>query len=281
MKTNEIITNQIIENLETAGEWVKDWQDLHNVNLISKRGYTGVNTLLLAQSRAKNGFTSPTWATYKQVTTKGGTVKKGSKSTMIIFCKSITYKKDVKDESEKGRTSFMLRYYRVFNLDQTEGVKVDKVELQGEGNEVIKQPADLIADYLKRETIKLLKGTGNRASYNPSTDTIAMPNFKAFDNSDSYYKVCFHEITHSTGHQSRLNRFDNQANHNDRQGYSREELTAELGSLFLSAHVGIKQNIKNSQAYIKNWIKALKNDPQMIITASSKAQKALNYITNK
>ena len=281
MKTNEIITNQIIENLETAGEWVKNWQDLHNVNLISKRGYTGVNTLLLAQSRAKNGFTSPTWATYKQVTTKGGTVKKGSKSTMIIFCKSITYKKDVKDESEKGRTSFMLRYYRVFNLDQTEGVKVDKVELQGEGNETIKQPADLIADYLKRESIELLEGLGNRASYNPAKDVINMPSFKAFDTSDNYYKVLFHESTHSTGHKNRLNRFDGQSIHNNKQEYSREELTAELGSLFLSAHVGIKQNIENSQAYIKGWIKALKNDPQMVITASSKAQKAFDYITNK
>jgi antirestriction protein ArdC len=282
MKVNEIITDQIIENLEKSGKWVKNWQSFNNLNIISNKEYRGINTLLLAMSREENAYKSNYWLTYKQAEQLKGNIKKGSKSTLVIFYTNLnpkTEKIDGKKMIDSNSPTFALRYYKVFNLDQTEGI--DKpTKLIGEKNEDIPKALKLSHGYMKKQGITYNTGK-DRASYSPLLDEINMPNLKQFKSSDSYYKTLFHEITHSTGHKTRLDRLQEGVSlNNDKEEYSKEELVAELGSLFLNSHVGLDINIRNSSAYIKGWCKALKNDSQMIISASSKAQKAYDYIIN-
>jgi antirestriction protein ArdC len=174
--------------------------------------------------------------------------------------------------------TFALRYYKVFNLDLTENVVIDN-KLIGEDNKIIPSAYNLAFSFLKRVNIKL-NSWKSQACYYPKSDKIDMPDLKQFDSSDNYYKTLFHEITHSTGIEKRLNRYETGELLNEsKEDYSKEELVAELGSLFLSSHSGLDVNIKNSSAYIRGWCKALKDDHQLIISASSKAQKAFDYIT--
>lgn len=312
LKVNQIITEQIINNLQKSGQWVKSWESLENVNLVSKKAYTGINTLLLAMSREQHGYNSNYWLTYNQVlsladckscgkkyqdsaTTKkccnnpdaSCHVKQGSKSTMIIFYSQFDIKNTEKEldtlkNKEKAGTTqatFVLRYYRVFNLDQVDGGdELKKPELIGEHNEEKINAYNLAFNYIKREKIEYTSFS-NHACYIPSEDAIKMPDLKQFKSSDSYYKTLFHEITHSTGHEKRLDRFDGVTSTEfGSESYSKEELVAELGSLFLSSYAGLDVDIKNSSAYINGWCKALKNDPQLIISASSKAQKAFDIV---
>lgn len=271
MRVNEIITNQIIENLETSGTWIKTWRDLTNYNIDRpNKAYTGINRLLIAQSKSKNNFNSNIWLTFKQIAKRNATIKTDQKknSTIITFCKTI------EDDLDEKNSYFMLRYYRIYNIDQLDNI--EKPEAETNNNKKIDTIETTLKNYLDREQIKLFKHD-NRAYYVPSEDCINMPDIKQFFNSIEYYQTLAHEITHSTGHKKRLDRdlmTANFASHN----YSKEELVAELGALFTLAHHKLDTNIKNSSAYIKNWLKVLKNDPQFIISASSKAEKAFNYI---
>jgi len=280
MKVNEIITQEVIKNLEKSGKWFKNWQDLYNFNIDTpKRGYTGINTLLLAMSRAEQGFQSPIWLTYNQINKKGGTIKEdqSKKYTKVIFCKTFKTEKKKATTKTNPKGGFMMRYYRLYNLDQINGIEFD-LDLIGKDNKELTKPSEIARKYIKREGITLNDGIGSVASYSPLTDTISMPDFNTFNTSEDYYRVLFHEIIHSTGNKTRLNRNEDKTNFNSKIDYSKEELVAELGSLFLSGHAEIEPSIKNSSAYIRGWIKVLKNDPQMIITASSKAQKAFELV---
>ena len=280
MKVNEIITNQIVENLEKSGKWIKSWQSLTNINADSKKQYRGINTLLLAMAREKHGFKSNYWLTYKQAEKLKGNIKKGSKGTIIIFYKKLEPKTKIIDNKkmiDSNSPTMALRYYKVFNLDQAENIEIND-QLIGENNQDIPKAYNVAFNYLNKHEITV-SNWHDSACYIPKLDKIEMPDLKQFSSSDSYYKTFFHEIVHSTGIEKRLNRYSNdQSKLNDLEGHSKEELIAELGSLFLNSYVGLDINIKNSSAYIKGWIKALKNDSQMVISASSKAQKAFEYI---
>ena len=148
-----------------------------------------------------------------------------------------------------------------------------------DGAEAIEEAQEIIYGYLERENVKLLHQEGDRAFYRPSTDEVVLPIRKQFMSTAEYYSTVFHELTHSTGHASRLNRLT-QAAFFGSEDYSKEELVAEIGAAALVNHVGLEtsNSLRNNVAYIQNWLRVLKDDKRFIVSASGKAEKAVNLI---
>ena len=277
MKVQDIVTQKIIEQLEKGVvPWQKPWQGAGSPkNLMTKKPYRGVNVFLLGMV----GYESEWWLTFKQVKKLGGSVKAGSKSTLIVFWN--VYEKEVID-SETGerelRKRWTLRYYNVFNVEQTTGLEYPKPEPR-EFNP-IEEAEKILAGYKGRPEVVV--GV-DRAYYSPVEDKIGIPRKENFKSDEGYYSTRFHEDAHSTGHKSRLARKEVvEANYFGSEDYSKEELVAELTASMLSAKAGIvDKTIQNSASYIQSWLKALKNDTSLIVSASSKAQKAVDYILGK
>lgn len=266
----EIITNQILAELERGQvPWRKPWRTLPPANLISKRPYRGINVFLLGFA----GYGSQYWLTFNQAKQLGGNVRRGEHGSKIVFWKFDTYETETADGETEERKFAFLRYYTVFNLEQTEGLKA-LLELP---------PAFPI-----ESAESIVRGMPNppafdqdsRAAYIPSRDVVAMPSRTAFDSQEEYYGTLFHELTHATGHAKRLARegFDAPQQFGT-DSYSKEELIAEMGSAMLCGVAGIEQNtLGNSAAYLRTWIARLKADSKLVITAASAAQKAADYI---
>ncbi|RNC64796.1 MAG: DUF1738 domain-containing protein [Desulfuromonadales bacterium] len=281
-KVYDVINSRIMELLEQGTvPWRKPWNAESNMpkNLISKKDYRGVNVFLLSCMP----YSSTYWLTFKQVQDRGGYVRKGEKSTPVVFWKWIDKKDaDIQDDEitgTKGKVP-LLRYYSVFNLEQVEGIKAP------EPKEVIKefnpiQKADeLIADMPLRPEIR---HGGNRAYYSPSNDYIQLPHQHTFQSPEEYYSTAFHELAHATGHSSRVGRKSIlEPSYFGSHEYSKEELVAEMGAAFLCGHSGIEnRTIENSAAYINGWLRKLKEDKTLLIHAAAQAQKASDYILNR
>lgn len=266
----EIITSRIVEELEKGVvPWRKPWRTLPPVNLISKKPYRGINVFLLALQ----GYGSQYWLTFNQAKQLGGNVRKGEHGTKIVFWKFGTYETETGDGDTEERKSAFLRYYTVFNLEQTEGLKA-----------LLALPPAFFIESAE----EIVKGMPNppefkqdfQAAYIPSRDVVMMPSRTAFESQAEYYSTLFHELTHSTGHAKRLARegFDTPQKFAS-ESYSREELIAEMGSAMLCGVAGIEQStLANSAAYLKTWIARLKADTKLVIFAASAAQKAADYI---
>lgn len=227
------------------------------------------------------------WLTFKQVQEVGGKIKKGAKGRPVVFFKPLEVEdKEHTDEdgNPKKKTIPILKYYTVFKLDQTEGVnqkyhnKTTEETPEPEKNKTAEEIKD---DYLKHYGIKLNHVAGDRAYYSPMLDCVVLPKREQFKGSTEYYETLFHELTHSTGHESRLNRLKGVAAFGD-EVYSTEELVAEIGAASILATLGMSNDktLNNSAAYIQSWLKALKNDKKMIVVASARAEKALDMILN-
>jgi len=272
-KVYEIITEKIVEMLE-AGEvpWHKPWVTDHPKNLVSKKDYRGINVFLLASQN----YASPYWVSYKQAKQLGGNVKKGEKSTMVVFWKM----QEVEDKATgEPKTIPILRYYRVFNVLQCEGIDERKIPMADPNPDF--QPLEAceatIEAMQKRPDIRHEE---SKAYYHPIKDFVNMPKPESFQKEEFYYSVMFHELGHATGHKSRLDRktIKEHAPFGS-ETYSKEELVAEMTAAYLCGHHGIEmETIGNSAAYIKSWLKALKNDVKMVVLAAAQAQKAADYI---
>lgn len=281
----EIVTNKIMEMLSEGHiPWKKPWKSTGGPrNLVSKRHYNGINQFLLNCSP----YSSPFWLTYKQCSDKGGHIRKGERSSIVCFWKWIntTSNTPTSEESEQGTSSAikkipLLRYYQVFNLDQTEGITHPTPVTIINPFSPIERAEQIVEGMQNRPDIN---HKGNQASYSPALDRVTMPPREDFTSSEGYYGCLFHEISHSTGHISRLGRKGiTEPSHFGSHNYSQEELVAEFSSSMLCAHAGIEQQtITNSAAYIQNWLIALKNDKKLAIIAASQATKAANYIIGK
>lgn len=280
MNVYEIITQRIVERLE-QGEipWKKSWnaQTQAPRNLISGKLYSGINTFILLSAR----YQSPYWLTFKQATEKGGSVRKGEKGYPVVF-----WKIDKKADEETGeeKTVPILRYYTVFNVAQIDGLEnVPATEIHStseDGAEAIDAAEWIVAQMPNRPQIS---HGHTRACYSPSWDRVEMPVSIAFNGPAEYYSTLFHELAHSTGHESRLNRHQSIKNHSfGSNDYSKEELVAEFSSAFLCAEAGISPAvIENQTAYIQGWLKALKNDSKLLINAAAQAQKAADWIMGR
>ena len=218
------------------------------------------------------------WLTWNTITELGGKVKKGEKSRQIVFFKK--YEKETGEIDENGEpiteSRFALRYYNVWHISQTEGIK-DK----GQKTTISADAETLIKNYTTKENIKTNFG-GYEAFYNPKKDEIQLPNIEDFKSTADYYGAYFHEIIHSTGHKSRLDRIKKVASFGSND-YGKEELIAEIGSATLLniCELETKKSFKNSAAYLQSWIKAIKAEPKIIVTACGQAQKAVDYILGK
>lgn len=274
MKVYEIITNRILEKLESGViPWHKPWAGGESPkNLITKKEYRGINTFMLSCS----GFSSPFWATYKQIVELGGQVNKGEKGWPVVFWKFI----EKQDEDGDARQIPFMRYYTVFNVEQTVGIdeaKIPSLAIKYNKLEAIEICDKIVKSMPKRPKINHAEP---RAYYSPVEDYVNMPKKETFEASEAYYSTLFHELTHSTGHERRLNR--KILNGHGSELYSKEELVAEMGAAFLCGYCQIENKvIDNSASYIKSWLSRLKNDKQMVIQAAGQAQKATDFILNK
>jgi len=221
----------------------------------------------------------PYWLTYKQAVALGGFVKKGEKSSVVVFWKMLDSKTE-KDSKGVPKKVPMLWQYNVFNLDQTEGIEAPKEDEKLEFTP-IEQADKIVTGYTFRDGPAVLE-QGQQACYSPTQDTIYMPAKETFVGIPNYYSTIFHEMTHSTGHKKRLNRI--QEDHCfDSDSYSKEELVAEIGASFLMAETGIEvdDSQKQSEAYIAGWLKKLNSDKKFVVVAAGKAQHAVDLIMNR
>lgn len=268
------VTDSIVASLEealangTVPSWVKPWADLGAYrNAFSNHVYRGINTLILAFSP----FKDVRWATFNQIRANGGKVKKGSKGTQIILWRRVEDKK-AKQEG-KTKTFMMMRTFTVFNVEQTEGLKLkEQPKLDP------KERNEIIDAAIRKTGVSITEG--GMAAYSPTLDRVEMPAFSHFKDSDGYYSTMMHELTHWTGHKDRLNR--ELSTRFGSQAYAAEELVAELGSSFLCRDLGVNGSInENTVAYIASWIKVLKSDVKAIFKAATLAEAAAKYIKEK
>jgi antirestriction protein ArdC len=274
MKTNvyDIITERIVSLIEAGTcPWRRPWNRMHAFpqNYATHRQYNGINLFLLSVI----GPEVPHYLTFKQVTDLGGTVKAGAKGMPIVYWKLL--KSEERDAKGDPKMVPLLRYYTVFNAGQIDGIEFPKVESRtGSTFEPSAEAERIVSGWTSGPNVE---HGFSRACYCLATDEVQMPSRTSFDSAEGYYATLFHELGHSTGHESRLARkfgtsFGSEA-------YSREELVAEMTSAFLCAHCGIDNSTTAQQAaYLAGWVKALKGDPKLVVTAAAQAQKAANLI---
>ena len=281
MTVYEIVTSKIIECLnQGVVVWQKDWLSIPYSNYCTKKAYQGINRLLLfAQSIIqKKDFKSPYWLTWNQIKKLKASVLKGEKASIVIHYDSKIIEEEIINlDNEKKITEkkiSFIKYYNVFNYEQTSGIP----EIKLNENEYKKACEEILNNMIEKPVIRY----GINPAYNPIGDFIIMPSINYFKSSNAYYSTIFHELIHWTGHKSRLARFNSEPLKFGSDIYSKEELIAELGSSFLCQITGIGKEIINNQAsYIKGWLEVLNNDKRLIVTASSMAQKGVDYILLK
>jgi len=265
-----VVTGQIVNLLEQGiVPWRRPWNGCGPVSYQSNQQYQGLNVFLL-QSQYK----SPYWMTFRQAQRLGGSIKAGEHGRYIVFTDSYMKKtEDDKGNSIKVPVRF-LRYYTVFNWEQTKGIP-EKQPVENENHQIISAQELLIRQAPRIET-------ADRAYYVHSRDTIGLSPLEKFDSSVDYYSTAFHELTHWSGSSLRLNREGIRNGYFGTQVYSQEELIAEMGSAYLCqiAQIDTIETIQNSAAYIASWLSHLKNNPKWIVQASSKAREAVEYLLN-
>ena len=282
----QIITDRIVAELEQGLiPWQKPWSGVQGaISHTTGKRYSLLNQMLL-------GCRSGEFVTFKEAQREGGYVKKGEKASMIVFWKFMESAKRDDDgnvvHGADGKPVMesvpFLRYYNVFHIDQCEGIKPRFAEDTTPGETLSPDDAadQIVEDYIHRSGVKLFIQHGDRAFYSPVTDSVTVPELAQYNCVAEYYSTLFHELTHSTGHASRLNRLSKVASFGS-ESYSKEELIAELGAAFLVNHVGLETtgSFRNSAGYIQSWLKALKNDKRLIVSAAGKADKAVAMILN-
>lgn len=265
-KIYEMVTEQIIEKLEQGTiPWQKPFLNSSAVNWKTQKEYRGINTLLLSAGE---------YATFNQIKEAGGKVKKGEKSSIVVFWKMLDIEnKDTGIEEQIP----MLRYYRVFKVgEQTENIE-PKRKTESFSHNSIETAEAIIKNFKNKPKITF---ADEGAYYQPTLDFVNVPPKSSFPKIHDYYSVIFHELVHSTGHEKRLNRegiakFDKFGS----VKYSKEELIAEIGASMLCGVAGIEdRTLDNSASYIKSWLSALNNDNTLIIKASQQAQKASDFM---
>lgn len=271
MNVYEIITKKILEQLEKGTiPWKQPYKTYGMPkNFATKKNYRGVNTILLWSQNYESNY----WLTYKQAGDLKGNIRKGEKGTPVVYWNWM--EKDDLGTGETERIPFV-RYYTVFNLEQTEGIAFSEGSKKTFFN-----PVAACENIVRNMPHKPKIDFGSRyACYRPKTDTILMPLGNSFIKPAEYYSTLFHELAHSTGHESRLKRkgITDLMPFGSEQ-YSKEELIAEMGAAFLCGHTGIEDTtLQNQSAYIAGWMKKLKEDPMILLQAAAQGQKAADYI---
>jgi len=264
------ITNRIMEQMEGGViPWQKPWVSSGSCSSYATgKAYGLLNQMLLGHPGE--------YATFKQIQAVGGHIRKDEKSSMVVFWKWI--EQDDEETGEKKEIPF-LRYYNVFHIDQCEGLSAKHLQKLPESASADQTAEAIIAGHVQRSGVKLQHREGDKAFYRPVSDSIILPLLAQFHHTAEYYSTAFHEMVHSTGHKSRLDRLDRTAFFGS-EAYSKEELIAEIGAAALVNHVGLEtaNSFRNNAAYVQNWLQVLRNDKRFIVSAAGKAEKAVNLI---
>ena len=281
MKKSEIqeqVTNLIISELEQGNApWRKGW-NAHGYmpsNLVSGKAYQGINSLILSivGAQYKRGL----WLTYKQAQQLGGSVMEGERGTHITYYSKVA---KVDKETEERSTFALMRSYVVFNVEQCVNVDIPAhFTIEREPVTPLQATESMLETYQNCPPVYYKEQAS--AFYVPATDSITLPALKQFDSPMEHAYTLAHELVHSTGHESRLNRWKNAEDmptSGHRSSYAREELIAELGACMTLSALNVEIDIPNSAAYLKSWLQALKNDNSLIFAAAAKASKAADYI---
>ena len=287
MGTNvyQMVTDRIIAELQSGNiPWEKPWINTSGTEVARSHGdgrrYSLLNQMLV-------GIPGE-YVTWNQATKEGGHIKKGAKSSWVVFFKTnyveVTGKDGETILTETGDPMMkpvpILRYSNVFHIEDTEGVAPKYVISKGPASDnlPITEIDAAVEKYLTESGVTLRHYEQGRSYYSPSADEIILPHMNQFQNAESYYATLFHEMGHSTGHEKRLAREMGKAFGDAK--YSREELVAEITSAVLCNHFGIDTSKiqRNTAGYIQHWLKVLKEDNRMVVTASSRAEKAVNLI---
>lgn len=289
------VTDKIVAALEGGTvPWVKPWNPDKAalasgmpVNAATNRPYHGVNVMLLWMQEVAHGYSTSRWMTFKQARDAGGHVRKGEKSTLAVFFKPL--KKQKTDENgnpvmdEDGEpvmtTIPILREFKVFNVDQVDDLP-DRVRFGPAVEDTEESDFSPIeeAESVIEDSGATIKFGGDRAFYAPQFDMVQLPPRESFHEEAGYYATALHELTHWTGHSTRLAREGIvQGGGFGSESYAFEELVAELGAAFLCAELGIQGDLRH-EGYIDSWLRKLKKDKKAIFRASTQARKAAAYL---
>ena len=286
MDVYAIVTEKIINLLEQGVvPWRRPWTSTGLPrNLVTKKPYRGINHFLLSASK----YVSPFWLTMRQANQLGGCVRKGEESTIVVFWKVENAERsseeiEPEESRDKNRRRFLLRYYRIFNLEQCELPqavldKLPKIEMHE--HDPIEAAERIIAGMPNPPEIQY---AGSKAFYSPITDRITLPPRELFSNAEEFYATLNHEESHAVGHPKRLNRKSiTEAAPFGSPTYCFEEIVAEMSAAYLCAEAGISPAvIDNEAAYIQGWLAKIRSEKRLVVIASAQAQKAADFILNR
>ena len=318
------VAKTLIEAMERGDTpWQKPWkaQCLRPINPTTNNGYRGINRVLLSLS----GRSSNLWMTYQQAAANGWSVRKGEKGTMIV--KVVEFEKHArgglegggggagsgggtgsgshggngggqgghgdsgsKDHGDKDRKAVALRRYFVFNAEQIEGMPQPEAEAaHGQSFDVVEKAESVIQAMKERTGLMVIHG-GDKAFYSPKLDEVRIPAKRSFRSEYDYFSTIFHEFSHSTLHEKRLNRTNAIGQRWGDSAYALEELRAEIASAILSDSTGLsarcspesmKAHVDNHSAYLRSWIKAIEKDPMAIFSAAKDAELMSEYVLSQ
>jgi len=278
--TAEKVTAAIITALENGiVPWRKPWTTTGGglpANYSSGKTYRGINVLNLWCIGAAKGYSSDLWLTYKQAEEMGGQVRKGEKAAPVVFWKILDVACKVNPDNDPKKIPLM-RTYSVFNLEQIDGIAIPAIE-EREPVDVLDAERIILDSYIDRPSVTNVRG--DRAYYAPSLDTITLPERDQFNTPQGYFETLAHELSHSTGHADRLGRFErNDTTRFGCESYAKEELIAEISAAILAATYGVQIETEQTAAYVGSWLRALKDDRSLLVSAAQAAQKAADMVS--
>ena len=278
LDTYAAITDRIIAALDQGTvPWRRPWRSRGLRNAISGRSYRGINLLLLGLTALERGCDDPRWLTYRQAESKGGHVRRGEHGTQVVLWKWID--RSDADNGEPQQHYPLLRLFTVFNITQCEDLALPAYD-EGGSQDPLAEAEAIVAGYAGGPPVV---HDADSAYYIPSRDEVHLPPRESFRGAHGYYATLFHELAHSTGHQSRLNREGYQSSARfGSETYSREELVAEFAAAFLGQEAGTDPSrVEQSAAYIASWLKALRDDRRLVVIAAGQAQRAAEHILGR
>lgn len=284
-KAREQLAEMYINSLKDQKlPWIRDWAKLDNYNPTTRTVYKGVNRLILELVSSIKEYDDPRWMTFKQIKQKGYHLQKGAKGTPIEYWavydiinkKTVSLQEYQKLLKSNERTPEEFRWlsnvYCVFNAKYIDGIPKLEVLTKEE-----KHANEFVDNLIKGLGVKY-EEAGTSAYYSPKEDKVVIPPSKLFDTEEGYYATQLHELCHSTGHSSRLNR--NISNKFGSEDYAKEELRAEISSSFLMGDLHLeydKSHLENHKAYIQSWIQEIEEKPDELFKAISDAEKISDY----
>ena len=263
--------------LSNSAPWVKPWGVNQArglpVNALTGKAYRGCNVMLLLSTP----FASRGWMTFKQVSSIGGKVLKGSRATDIFFFTTIEVEKDDRATGEKVKVDVpCLKNFKVFNLEQCEIPEGANLKYRPEASTATADDSGIFVECEKLLNLAVWYENDTAAYYIPSRDEIHLPNRRAFSSLSGFWGTAMHELGHWTGHESRLNR--DMCHSFGTQKYAREELIAEVSSWLLAVTLGTPHEPQNSASYLASWVSDFKDKPRELYSAISQAQKVVDFL---